>query len=219
MIYFIVLQLENKITSIPMKFNPWTFIIVFVLIIVIYFSLPESGKMVTVPDADSSAVMRVRVEKNNAFSTGEDSPILDKKSFKNLAYYPYSKDWRIKFKLTRNEKPALVSIQMSNGTQEEMIQFGTISAEIQGKMVSLTLFQHTSGDFFLPFKDKTAPKETYGGGRYLDFSLKNLNNNLILIDFNLAYFPYCAYNEAFACPVPPQENSIDLRVPAGEKTN
>ncbi len=202
-----------------MKFNQWTIILVFVLVIVIYFSLPKSGKMVHVPDADSSAVMRVRVEKNNTFSRGEDSPILDKKTFKNLAYYPYSKDWRIKFKLTRNDKPELINIQMSDGTQEEMIRFGIVSTEIDGEMISLTLFQHASGDFFLPFKDKTAPRETYGGGRYLDFSLTNLKNNQILIDFNLAYFPYCAYNKSFACPVPPKENYLNIRIPVGEKNN
>jgi uncharacterized protein (DUF1684 family) len=106
---------------------------------------------------------------------------------------------------------------MNDGTEEENILFGKIKGEIDGKVIELTLYQHENGDFFLPFKDKTAPTETYGGGRYLDFPLNKLSDNQILIDFNQAYFPYCAYNATFACPIPPKENEIPIRIPAGEK--
>jgi uncharacterized protein (DUF1684 family) len=83
--------------------------------------------------------------------------------------------------------------------------------------VDLILYQHDTGDFFIPFKDKTAPTETYGGGRYLDLPLKNAKNNQLRVDFNLAYNPFCAYNEDFACPIPPAENTLPIRIEAGEK--
>ena len=106
---------------------------------------------------------------------------------------------------------------MTDGSLDSLIAFGKITATIQGKSVSLNVCQHDSGDFFIPFKDKTAPTETYGGGRFLDLPLTTVKNNQLRVDFNLAYNPYCAYNEDFACPIPPAENTLPIRIEAGEK--
>jgi uncharacterized protein (DUF1684 family) len=106
---------------------------------------------------------------------------------------------------------------MTDGTTEKLILFGKIKADIQAFSVTLTLYQRENGDFFLPFKDKSAPKETYGGGRFLDLPLTTVKNNRLRVDFNLAYNPYCAYNEDFACPIPPAENTLPIRIEAGEK--
>ncbi len=70
-------------------------------------------------------------------------------------------------------------------------------------------------DIFLPFVDSQAGKGTYGAGRYLD--PEQLPNGKFLIDFNLAYNPYCAYNENWNCPIPPTENKLDVPIRAGEK--
>jgi uncharacterized protein (DUF1684 family) len=110
-----------------------------------------------------------------------------------------------------------MKINMTDGSQEDMLKFGTITANINGAEVKLELFQHTDGSLFLPFKDKTAPTETYGGGRYVDLSLNKLKDKTISVDFNQAYFPYCAYNPTFTCPVPPKGNDIPTRIPAGER--
>jgi uncharacterized protein (DUF1684 family) len=110
-----------------------------------------------------------------------------------------------------------VELKMTDGTTEKLILFGNIKGEIGGFTVSLILYQHEDGNFFLPFKDKTAPTETYGGGRFLDLPLTNVKNNRLRVDFNLAYNPYCAYNEDFACPIPPAENTLPIRIEAGEK--
>jgi uncharacterized protein (DUF1684 family) len=68
---------------------------------------------------------------------------------------------------------------------------------------------------FMPFYDKTSADITYGGGRYVE--PEELTNGRLLIDFNLAYNPYCAYNATYRCPIPPRENSLDVRILAGEK--
>ncbi len=70
---------------------------------------------------------------------------------------------------------------------------------------------------FLPFKDLTNGGDTYGGGRYLDFRTSDINDGKIVIDFNKAYNPWCAYSEGYSCPVPPKENHLDMRIEAGEK--
>ena len=71
------------------------------------------------------------------------------------------------------------------------------------------------GSFFLPFVDATSGKETYGAGRYLDIELTH--DGEIVVDFNYAYNPYCAYNEQWSCPLTPFENRVQVPIRAGEK--
>jgi len=200
-----------------MKFNKWYLIIALGLIGLIYVSIPEKRNLVPLQDADSLQVVKDRAQKDIDFVQAENSPIVDKTAFRQLSYFPYSKKYRIEFQVERAAEIKKVNMKMSDGTEEENILFGKIKGEIDGQEIELILYQHENGDFFLPIKDKTAPTETYGGGRYLDFPLTKLKDNLIVIDFNLAYFPYCAYNSTFTCPVPPKENEIPFRIPAGEK--
>lgn len=196
-----------------MKFNKWFLFLIPIITILAYFSIP-TAKPVEETGAD---VLKIRSDKNSAFKDGEESPIKNKSEFKGLNYYPFNKDFIVDFVLEKVEKAKEVELKMTDGTTEKLILFGILKSEISGFTVSLTLYQHENGDFFLPFKDKTAPTETYGGGRFLDLPLTNVKNNRLRVDFNLAYNPYCAYNEDFACPIPPAENTLPIRIEAGEK--
>lgn len=72
--------------------------------------------------------------------------------------------------------------------------------------------------FFIPFTDRTSGEETYGGGRYLDFTLENISASEGLeLDFNKAYNPYCAFKSGYNCPIPPRENNLSVSIKAGEK--
>jgi uncharacterized protein (DUF1684 family) len=119
--------------------------------------------------------------------------------------------------MIRNEKVERVGLAMTDGSKDSLLVFGKAKAKIEGQNIELVVYQYDSGDFFIPFKDKTAPTETYGGGRYLELPLTNIKDNQILLDFNQAYFPFCAYNKTYACPVPPKANHLNIRIPAGEK--
>jgi uncharacterized protein (DUF1684 family) len=70
---------------------------------------------------------------------------------------------------------------------------------------------------FIPMKDQTSGKETYGAGRYLDASIKDIKDGKIALDFNKLYNPYCAFSEGYSCPIPPKENHLPVRIEAGEK--
>lgn len=196
-----------------MKFNKWFLFLIPIIAILAYFSIP-TAKPVQETGAD---VLKIRSDKDEAFKSGEESPIKDKATFKGLNYYTFNKDYIVDFVLEKAEKAKTVELKMTDGTTEKLILFGKIKGEIGGFTVSLVLYQHEDGNFFLPFKDKTAPKESYGGGRFLDLPLTNVKNNRLRVDFNLAYNPYCAYNEDFACPIPPAENTLPIRIEAGEK--
>jgi uncharacterized protein (DUF1684 family) len=166
---------------------------------------------------DSLKTVESRLTKDEKLKTDEESPITDQANFKGLSYFPYSPNWVIPFEVERNEKVERVGLQMTDGTTDTLLVFGKAHGEIAGVHVDLILYQHDTGDFFIPFKDKTAPTETYGGGRYLELPLTNLKDNQLILDFNQAYFPFCAYNKTFACPIPPKENQLTIRIPAGEK--
>ncbi len=196
-----------------MKFNKWFLFLIPIIAILAYFSIPSAKPV----DETGANVLKIRRDKDSALQDDEESPIKDKATFKGLKYYPFNKDYVVDFVLEKAEKAKTVELKMTDGTTEKLILFGKIKGEIGGFTVSLVLYQHEDGNFFLPFKDKTAPTETYGGGRFLDLPLTNVKNNRLRVDFNLAYNPYCAYNEEFACPIPPAENTLPIRIEAGEK--
>jgi hypothetical protein len=70
---------------------------------------------------------------------------------------------------------------------------------------------------FIPFTDNTNNKTTYGGGRYIDLDIKEINAGKIVLDFNKCYNPYCAFADGYSCPIPPRENSLNIDIKAGEK--
>jgi hypothetical protein len=100
-----------------------------------------------------------------------------------------------------------------------------VSFQVNGTDLSLVVYQNEQlmqdtafeNYLFLPFTDLTNGEESYGGGRYLDLEISKLKNNSILIDFNKAYNPYCAYASGYNCPVPPRENNLPIAIRAGEK--
>ena len=200
-----------------MKFNRWILILIVIVGGLIYFSLPKQSQAPTKSSTDSLQIVEKRMAKDEQFKTDDESPIMDKASFKGLNYYPYSANWVIPFEVERNEKIQRISLQMTDGSTDSLLVFGKAHGKLSGMHVDLLVYQHDSGDFFIPFKDKTAPTETYGGGRYLELPLTKLKDNQLTIDFNEAFFPYCAYNKTFACPIPPKENQLEIRIPAGEK--
>jgi uncharacterized protein (DUF1684 family) len=109
--------------------------------------------------------------------------------------------------------------QMKTNTDRllEYRKYGQLLFTIQDQKLELTLYQNLEQPeyLFCPFKDKTNGKQSYGAGRFLDFEKKDLVN--MVLDFNYAYNPYCAYNSNFSCPIPPFENHLDIKVLAGEK--
>jgi hypothetical protein len=88
---------------------------------------------------------------------------------------------------------------------------------VNGQEVTLQVYESEDnpGEYFLPFLDATAPLETYGGGRYLE--PERVGEDKLLVDFNLAYNPWCVYGDEWSCPFPPAENRLNVRIEAGEK--
>jgi uncharacterized protein (DUF1684 family) len=157
-----------------------------------------------------------RKEKDAFFAKDSDSPFTpeQRKSFKGLNYYPENRDLR--FGLSVQEFPVKETIKMmtSTGSSQTYQRFGKIQFKVGGNDVELTIYHNKNG-FFLPFVDSMAGKETYPAGRYLE--PEAIGKGKFHIDFNLAYNPYCAYNDKWSCPLTPFENHLKIPIRAGEK--
>ena len=145
--------------------------------------------------------------------------------FKNLHFYDADSTFKVtgKVKVLKNEK--IFKMPTYDGTSKEFIRYAKLSFKIDGKNLELTLYRNISlmmnpaykDLLFVPFTDLTNNQTTYGGGRYIDLILNNIKNNKLVIDFNKAYNPYCAYSDGYHCPVPPEENDLAISILAGEK--
>jgi uncharacterized protein (DUF1684 family) len=161
-----------------------------------------------------TSLARHRRDKDRWLSSAPDSPIADRAAFTGLNYY--DEDQALRFRVTPQSADGReVTIQTSDGRERIYTRDLEATVEIEGRQVTLTLYGTPHG-LFLPFQDATSGNETYGGGRYLDVSGPG-RDGTVTIDFNLAYSPFCAYDDRYSCPIPPVENRIDVPVRAGEK--
>lgn len=142
--------------------------------------------------------------------------------FSGPKWYPISEEWRIEAKLDR-EAPgtgARVQLETSIGDLRDFENYGTFVFEVNGQEARLTAYRMVPepegfDELFVPFKDTTTGKETYGAGRYLD--IPRQSGNQYVLDFNTAYNPLCAYTPRYNCPYPPPQNRLRVAVEAGEK--
>ena len=140
-----------------------------------------------------------------------------KHTFRGLNYYEERSDLRYITALERYEHVEVVDLQTSSGSIASYLRWGKISFEVDGKEVDLTIFKDQQSDnLFLPFADATSGHETYGAGRYLE--VEPQSNGHLLVDFNYAYNPYCAYNDNWSCPLTPAENRLSVAIRAGERS-
>jgi uncharacterized protein len=163
----------------------------------------------------SEKVFADRKARDREYKTSENSPIIDKITFQKLLYFEPNPNFRIKATLEVFKNASPYPLQMTNSEAERYERFGVASFEYQNKKYKLLLLKQT-GDktLFLAFGDKTNIKETYETGRYLNIPIPKTEE--IVLDFNYAINPSCAYNEKFTCPLPPKENRLDFEIKAGE---
>lgn len=163
---------------------------------------------------------RWRKEKDAYFGSSDDSPIPhgERHSFIGLDYFEPDERYRLSLNLHRYADPLVVTMVTSKGTQQRFHRYGYFEFEMQGKRVQLQAYrsaERADEHLFVPFRDGTSGKESYGASRYIDLDLSP--GDSYILDFNKAYNPYCAYSDDYVCPLPPRENSLDVELRAGEK--
>jgi uncharacterized protein (DUF1684 family) len=157
-----------------------------------------------------------RKEKDEFFRGHSQSPLTreQKTNFHGLNYFPEQESLCLEVKVEEFAAKDQFEMQTSTGNVQTYTKFGKFKFTVDGVEAELTIYQSDHG-FFLPFVDSLAGSETYPAGRYLE--PEALPGGHFLIDFNIAYNPYCAYNEMWSCPITPAENRLKVAIRAGEK--
>lgn len=163
---------------------------------------------------------------NKDYSNREKSPLTaeDFASFKSLDFFPINTKFIVEAKFVRLPNEKIFKMKTSTSRTPEYVKYGELLFTIDGKDFKLNLYQNIElikkagfEDYlFLPFSDLTCGKESYIGGRYIDMRIPK--GNTIIIDFNKAYNPYCAYNHKYSCPIVPLENDLEIAILAGVKS-
>lgn len=147
----------------------------------------------------------------------KDSAAARRVQFSGLEYYPLNPAWRVEAKWVPFEKARMVPVKNILGQESPELVAGKAVFSHAGKTVELLAIDEGPDEpYFFVIADATSGKETYGGGRHL-YAARPTGNTIVL-DFNRAENPPCAFTPFSTCPVPPRENQLPFPVPAGEKT-
>jgi uncharacterized protein (DUF1684 family) len=171
-----------------------------------------------VPYEEQIANRRAEIDR---FMRSSESPIVEaqRSTFAPLPYYPINVEYRVPAGLKVSPAEDILEMPTSTGQRRKMQRVGALEFMLKGEPLKLTAFADASDTalmrLFVPFGDRTNGNETYPGGRYLD--LDRTATGVYDLDFNRAYHPYCLFNAAYDCPVPPRENRLGVPIRAGEK--
>lgn len=190
------------------------------LLMISFFPFAQSKK------AQIAEIQKFQKELNEGYRNPDETPLRGENlaNFKEHPFFPVNLKYRVKAKFTKTENPQPFEIPTSSGKSKTFLEYGKATFVLDGNPFTLTLYQNVklaadpkyANYLFLPFRDETNGKETYGGGKYID--LKIPGGKTIVIDFNQSYQPYCAYNAYdYNCPIVPEENWLPVRIEAGVK--
>jgi uncharacterized protein (DUF1684 family) len=203
----------------------------FILILLIFgillpiqgWTIPESGKDQVDLRLEEQMVLEWRKARDTFLKTHQRSPLSpkEKRSFKGIKYYPFDPKYVFLDQIERytfhiNNPKYYATFLTNKGTNKRYIRYGKFQFKLDGKEYTIEVYKSILSDnLFIPFKDKTNGRETYEGGRYLEAEI--LPGYKMVLDFNMAYYPSCAYNKNFICVLPPKENTLDVGIRAGER--
>ena len=194
-----------------------SYIVIAAVILIAVFSLFNTGK----PEVESNYIEEMKAfrhEKDSFMRSDEKSPFIEQNvTFKGLSYFDIDESFKVKASVEAIQDGKIYDLQTSNNKIKTFQAVAILHFDIVGSHQDLTLLQSAKdGHFFLPFYDETSAITTYGAGRYLEVEFKKGQQQVVL-DFNKAYNPYCAYNGKYSCPIPPPENALAVAIKAGVK--
>lgn len=174
-----------------------------------------------------------RTEKDDFFATHPQSPIPpdDRDEFDGLNYFAPDPQYRLEATVSIPDDPASDPVYMDTTAGGEVRYLRTVvltmdlerdDSDLADAELELAGYEQegaAEGTLFIPFRDKTTGQMSYEGGRYMELAAEDDlgEGDSIVVDFNLAYTPFCAYSETFECPLPPEENWLEVAIPAGER--
>lgn len=173
---------------------------------------------------DERTAKEFQQELNEQYKNPDESPLKKKsKKFKGHDFFPIDEAYRVEAKFIRTLNAIPFQMKTTTSRLPTYEKYGEAHFTINGHELKLSIFQsHRSREteeykdyLFLPFTDLSNGEESYIGGRFIDLRIPE--DDMIVIDFNKAYNPYCAYSPDYSCPIPPEENSLNIKILAGVK--
>jgi len=168
-------------------------------------------------------VQTERAQKDIFFASHPQSPLPAeaRSHFSGLAYWPPDPGYRFELTLHEHAEKSVREVQDTGGHKRELLCWGEFRFAVDSGTCTLQAYKSNPGEdrLFLPFRDQTSGRKSYGAGRYLDLEpIQNqTQTGLWIVDFNHAYNPWCAYSDAYVCPFVPPENWLRVAIRAGEK--
>ncbi|WP_336134680.1 DUF1684 domain-containing protein [Natronomonas amylolytica] len=170
----------------------------------------------------------------------------DRAVFRGLEYFEPAPDYRVEATVELDESDETITMETTTDGEQLYERTARLHFELEDAsgepdehtLVAYQRVDHDGGSLFVPFRDKTTGQQTYPGGRYMELHVEGASRSdansssgeqsdprdgeladgeTVPLDFNLAYNPFCAYSDVFECPLPPQENWLDIAIPAGER--
>lgn len=197
-------------------------LILLLVVVVVIISIIYSFQGSQDETAYRKEIEEEREEKDRFMRTSPESPFAKSpEEYKGLNYYPPDIRYRIIADLQPIKEKKAVVLTTNDGKEQRYVEYAYATFNLDGVTNKLLILEiadmgPSRGKLFLAFGDETSAVETYGAGRYLDVS-KTPGSSTITLDFNLAYNPYCAYDDSYTCPLPPRENILNIPIKAGEK--
>lgn len=207
--------------SVSFQFKIWVTLFLILLFIV---NCGQDENVELINDEYILSILEEREEKDSIMVVEPHSPFNRDTTieFTPLKYFEPNKDFVFQSRLFKSDPPDTVKIMGTRGEARTVVVEGQVELNYEGGTHRVNIYKgfSRSGEAYYSiwFTDRSTGKETYGVGRYLDFELKEDPGYIYTIDFNLAYNPYCAYSALFTCPIPREEDFIDIYIEAGEKS-
>ncbi|SFG44830.1 hypothetical protein SAMN04488063_2081 [Halopelagius inordinatus] len=177
------------------------------------------------PENYAETLREKRAEKDEFFGSHPQSPIPPelRDEFDGLDYFEPDPAYRVSATARVHEEPEPMPMETTAGNEVRYLRVVTFEFSLRGESLELHGYRQETGDeeaLFVPFRDKTTGQQTYENGRYIELHPEGEldDGDDVTVDFNVAYNPFCVYSETFACPLPPEENWLEIAIPAGERT-
>jgi len=188
-------------------------VLLFIVLSVFVFACNKSAE-----NQYEESIKAHRKEITKIFLIKESSPLEDEDRtyFVGLNYFPIDQSYAV-WASYRALPPQLSTMNTTGERTADYLKAATLDFELLGKRIQLLAYRSTNPEdecLFLPFGDLTNGESSYDAGRYID--LEEPDSNMLLLDFNKSYNPYCAYSDKWSCVIPPPENRLDLKIEAGE---
>jgi uncharacterized protein (DUF1684 family)/lysophospholipase L1-like esterase len=191
------------------------------------FEVPNEvvGELVPLATPERIEVLKYQQELDDFYTDSTTSPLTpeERAAFRGHEFFSYNPEMAIEANIEVLENEPWFNMATSSGVSREYRRYAKATFELRGQTLELFLYQSKrlmameeyQDHLFLPFMDKTTGVSTYGTGRFMDITKPE--GSTMILDFNYAYNPYCAYTDGYSCPITPQENYIDIEVNAGIK--